>query len=125
PGQHTLAATYSGSDAYLSGSGSTMETVTCTKLSAASARQVTGSGCVLGAIIAGPITVTPGGSLALIGATVTGPITVTGAKSVLICGSALLGRVSITNPAGQITIGGAACATNALFGPLTVTGASA
>jgi hypothetical protein len=76
-----------------------------------------------GAVIRGPITVQPGGSLDIEGAGVYGPITSNGAGVVRICDSKINGSVSISSSTGPVIIGdeGIGCSRNTINGPVNIT----
>ncbi|QWF85007.1 GH92 family glycosyl hydrolase [Amycolatopsis sp. CA-230715] len=75
-----------------------------------------GTVCLSGATVRGPVTVARGASLVATGGTITGPVTASGADSVLLNGTAVSGPVAITG-ADRVWIERAS-----VTGPVTLTG---
>jgi len=82
--------------------------------------------CVgVGATVAGPVTVGPGGALDVEGGSITGPLTATGAAAVRICGASITGPLTISGSTGLVLVGGDAvtgrCDPDSVTGPVRVT----
>jgi|GEM_PF-4613572 len=128
PGAHVVSATYSGDGNYTGSSGTFDLNITCSQTitsGSSGAVKVTGSTCVEGGSVSGPVNVPPGGALALVDAKVSGPITANGAASVLVCGTSISGPVTISSSSGPVDLGGpigSSCAPDHISGPVTVQG---
>ena len=89
---------------------------------------VTGSACVFGGAITGPVSVRSGGSLAVLGGSIRGPVTSVVATALLLCQAAVSGPVTVVRSTGPVTIGGLggpACGRTTIRGPVSLVGNTA
>ncbi len=77
---------------------------------------VTGTVCVRGGTISGPVTVRPGGALDAVDATINGPVSASGAAFVNLSGGRVSGPVSVSG-----TTGGVAVIGTQVSGPVSLT----
>lgn len=134
PGAHTVTAAYTGDGDYTPAVSAALtqqvdagaQAVTTAQLRALT---VTVPTVVANTSVTGPLTVSPGASIALTGATINGPVWINGASAVRICGSTIRGPVVITGTTGPVLIGAdgsplSGCAGNTFWGPVVIVGSS-
>jgi hypothetical protein len=75
-----------------------------------------------GGKLAGPVTVSSGGTLAVNGGTITGPVTATGAASLTFCLATVTSPLTVTGSTGPVMLGGPGCLGNTFTAPVRITG---
>ncbi|HET9611175.1 MAG TPA: hypothetical protein VFP06_16310 [Acidimicrobiales bacterium] len=68
------------------------------------ALEVTGTTCLDGATVSGPVTVRPGGSLLALGSSISGPVTATSASAVHLFESTVTGPLTISGTTGSVAV---------------------
>lgn len=129
-GTHTIVATYSGDGNFLPSASPTLNqqvrcTTTITGRVNGGLAITTGSTCLQGATVNGPVTVATGAALSMRDSTVNGGLSATGATAITSCTSTINGAVTIQNSNGFVLIGdagddGYSCGTNTLHGAVTL-----
>jgi Bacterial Ig-like domain (group 3) len=127
PGEHLVAATYSGDSNYATSSGSVDLFVYTSSINGKSNGPVNvSSGEALeifpGSTVTGPVRVKAGGAIDVEGATLSGPLDASGATAVRLCSSAVGGPLDVEQTTGPVVLadGSATCGADTFGGPVDV-----